>query len=99
MSNTPMRDKPIGTGTWLVLGGAVLGLGLLLFSGAQAASSVIVVRAPGRQVQMPGGSTPQNLALLVAAFGPNVHDLGNGVYAVSVASDVTASVTPGAKVL
>ena len=98
MSNLPMRDTEIGAGTWLLAAGGVVVLGVLLFSGASAAASVIVVKAPGRQVKMPGGSTPQNLARVVAAFGPLVSDQGNGVYNVQVLTDTTATL-PGAKVL
>lgn len=93
-----MRDAKIGTGTWLLVAGGVVALGALLFSGVSAAASVIVVKAPGRLVKMPGGSTPENLARVVAAFGPLVTDQGNGTYNVHVLTDVTATL-PGAKVL
>jgi len=98
MSGYIAKDKPIGAATWLVVGGVFVGVAYLMFRGVSAASALLIVRAPGRQVKMPGGSTPQNLATLKAAFGPLVQDLGNGVYAVVVATDTTASI-PGAAVL
>ncbi len=98
MSNLPMRDAKIDTGTWLLVGAGVIALGAMLFGSANAVASLIVVKAPGRLVKMPGGSTPENLARVVAAFGPLVTDQGNGIYNVHVLTDVTATL-PGAKVL